>query len=85
MRDDLYDLSAVSPVPEQKYGMETLDRSSMCIDGPESLLPNGPITKVHYGRHNATNKQREIRGDVDLSKAVLEFPLGNTPPVKARV
>ena len=59
MRDDLYDLSAVSPVTEQKYGMETLDRSSMCIDGPESLLPNGPITKVHHGRHKATkNKEK---------------------------
>ena len=68
MRDDL---STVSPVTEQKYGMETLDRSSMRIDGLESLLPKCPIAKVHYGRHKATNKQREIRGDVDLSKAVL--------------
>ena len=58
------------PVNEQKYQIGPLDGRRMRIDVLGYLLSNGLRTKVHYGRYQATNKQRTITVTGMCPKAV---------------
>jgi len=70
------DQSVVSQVGEQKFRIGTLDGCSMRIDIPEYLFSNDPITRLHYGKYQATIELTKFRGGVGWSKTSTVVPFG---------
>ena len=72
MKDDLW------TVNEQKFQIGPSDGRIMCIDVSGYLSSSGLGTKVHYGRYQATNKERKITVMWMCPKTVTVIFLGNT-------